>query len=143
MNQTSTAPATAADLVEIHDGARWHGVCAYDDLVAGRGVAVLLGTEQIALFKDRGGALWAVGNKDPFSGAHVLSRGLIGSRDGAPTLISPMYKQVFDLRDGRCVDEDTAPDGSPAALRVWPTRRAPQAGRATDAPFEDTTGDTP
>jgi NAD(P)H-dependent nitrite reductase small subunit len=143
MNQASTAPATAADLVEIHDGARWHSVCAYDDLVAGRGVAVLLGTEQIALFKDRAGALWAVGNKDPFSGAHVLSRGLIGSRSGAPTLISPMYKQVFDLRNGRCVDEDTAPDGSPPALRVWPVRRAPQGGRPADAPFDDMTGDTP
>lgn len=127
---TGTPVRHADAAVEIHDGERWHRVCSYGDLVPGRGVAVLLGTEQVALFKDRSGALWAVGNRDPFSGAQVLSRGLIGTRGGVPTLASPMYKQVFDLRDGRCLDEDTAPDGSPAALRVWPVRRPGPGGQA-------------
>ncbi|WP_327683439.1 nitrite reductase (NAD(P)H) small subunit [Kitasatospora sp. NBC_00458] len=130
--------------VEIHDGSRWQPVCTLDDLQPGRGVAVLLtaaaddaaadaddaadtdtgtGTGvQVALFVDRAGTLHAVDNRDPFSGAHVLSRGLLGSRGGRPTLASPMYKQVFDLTDGRCLDEDTAPDGSPAVLRLWPVR---------------------
>lgn len=79
---------------------------------------------QVALFVDRSGALYAVDNRDPFSGAHVLSRGLLGSREGRPTFASPMYKQTFDLTDGRCLDEDTAPDGTPAVLRRWPVRAA-------------------
>ncbi|MER7705354.1 nitrite reductase small subunit NirD [Kitasatospora sp. NPDC097605] len=108
--------------VEIHDGTRWQPVCALDDLQPGRGVAVLLAGHQVALFRDRSGALHAVDNRDPFSGAYVLSRGLLGSRGDRPTLASPMYKQVFDLIDGRCLDEDTAPDGSPAVLRRWPVR---------------------
>lgn len=111
------------DTVEIFDGTGWTRVCDYDELIPGRGVAVLsAGGSQVAVFRDREGELYAVDNRDPFSGAYVLSRGLLGSRGDAPTLASPMYKQVFDLRDGRCLDEDTAPDGTPAVLRVWPLR---------------------
>ncbi|MDH6577531.1 nitrite reductase small subunit NirD [Kitasatospora sp. MAP5-34] len=108
--------------VEIHDGSRWQHVCAYDDLIPGRGVAVLLDGDQVAVFRDRAGTLYAVDNRDPFSGTYVLSRGIVGSRGDTPTVASPMYKQVFDLRDGRCLDEETAPDGGRAVLRVWPVR---------------------
>ncbi|MFI6846725.1 nitrite reductase small subunit NirD [Kitasatospora sp. NBC_00085] len=119
--------------VEIHDGTRWQPVCTLDDLQPGRGVAVLLDGAQVAVFRDRTGALHAVDNRDPFSGAHVLSRGLLGSRGDRPTLASPMYKQVFDLTDGRCLDEDTAPDGSPAVLRLWPVRSSdPRATSRTE-----------
>lgn len=114
--------------VEIHDGTRWTRACPYDDLIAGRGVAVLGARgEQVAVFRDRAGALYAVDNRDPFSGAHVMSRGILGSRGDVPTVASPMYKQVFDLRDGRCLDESTAPDGTPAVLRVWPVRDSADA----------------
>ncbi|MEV0530701.1 nitrite reductase small subunit NirD [Kitasatospora sp. NPDC050463] len=120
--------------VEIHDGTRWRPVCTLDDLQPGRGVAVLLDGEQVALFRDRAGALHAVDNRDPFSGAQVLSRGLLGSRGDRPTLASPMYKQVFDLTDGRCLDEETAPDGSPAVLRLWPVRGAARAAATRPTP---------
>ncbi|MFD9006954.1 nitrite reductase (NAD(P)H) small subunit [Streptomyces sp. NPDC059582] len=114
--------------VEIFDGTQWTRACRYEDLIPGRGVTVLSArAEQVALFRDRAGTLYAVDNRDPFSGAHVMSRGLLGSRGDIPTVASPMYKQVFDLRDGRCLDEHTAPDGTPAALRVWPVRDSAEA----------------
>ncbi|MFJ9948722.1 nitrite reductase small subunit NirD [Kitasatospora sp. NPDC091207] len=119
--------------VEIHDGGRWRPVCTLDDLQPGRGVAVLLDGAQVAVFRDRAGALHAVDNRDPFSGAQVLSRGLLGSRGDRPTLASPMYKQVFDLTDGRCLDEETAPDGTPAVLRLWPVRSTPKPAGDTAA----------
>ncbi|WP_433544004.1 nitrite reductase small subunit NirD (plasmid) [Streptomyces sp. CA-294286] len=109
-------------VVEVAVGERWYTVCAYDALVPGRGVAALVDGRQIALYRDRTGAVHAVGNRDPFSGAHVISRGILGSRDGVPVVLSPMYKQAFDLRTGACLDEEEAPDGSPAALPVWPVR---------------------
>ena len=56
-------------------------------------------------------------NLDPYSGASVLSRGIVGSRQDAPTVASPMYKQVFDLRTGACLD---AQGKEPKSLRVWP-----------------------
>jgi nitrite reductase (NADH) small subunit len=36
----------------------------------------------------------------------VLSRGIVGSRGDVPTVASPLHKQVFDLRTGRCLDDD-------------------------------------
>jgi nitrite reductase (NADH) small subunit len=115
--------------VEVFDGTGWTRACDYDELTPGRGVAVLsAGGRQIAVFRDRSGEIHAVDNLDPFSGAYVLSRGILGSRAGVPTLSSPMYKHVFDLRDGRCLDEDTTPDGAPAVLRLWPTRRVALTG---------------
>ncbi|MFF4320983.1 nitrite reductase large subunit NirB [Streptomyces sp. NPDC001568] len=82
------------------------GAAADNALEPGRGRAVRLadGTEA-AVFKDRTGAVYAVGNRDPFSGADVICDGIMGSRDGAPVVTSPMHKQVFDLRTGVCLDD--------------------------------------
>jgi nitrite reductase (NADH) small subunit len=103
--------------VEILDGRSWTPVCPFEELTPGRGVAVLSAAgHQVAVFRDRAGALYAVDNRDPFSGAYVLSRGIVGSRDGVPTVASPMYKHVFDLRDGRCLD------GGDRALPTYPVR---------------------
>ncbi|MEU8892281.1 nitrite reductase small subunit NirD [Streptomyces sp. NPDC048442] len=118
----STTLEAAVEVVEVAVGDEWFTVCPYASLIPGRGVAALVGAEQIALYRDRSGTVHAVGNRDPFSGAHVISRGLLGSRDGVPVVLSPMYKQAFDLRTGVCLDDDETPDGGPAALPVWPVR---------------------
>ncbi|GAA1592245.1 nitrite reductase small subunit NirD [Kribbella hippodromi] len=80
-------------------------VCAYDVLLPERGAAALLGDVQIALFRTHAGEVFAIGNQDPFSGANVMSRGIVGSRGEVPTVASPMFKQVFDLRTGVCLDD--------------------------------------
>jgi nitrite reductase (NADH) small subunit len=80
-------------------------VCEYDVLLPERGVAALLGNVQIALFRTHDGQVFALGNQDPFSGANVISRGIVGSRGDVPTVASPMFKQVFDLRTGACLDD--------------------------------------
>ncbi|TDW70011.1 nitrite reductase small subunit NirD [Kribbella pratensis] len=89
-------------------------VCEYDVLLPERGVAALLGDVQIALFRTHDGEVFALGNQDPFSGANVMSRGIVGSRGDVPTVASPMFKQVFSLRTGECLDD---PDVS---LPVYP-----------------------
>ena len=97
--------------------AGWVRLCALTDLEVERGRAALLGDTQIALFLLHTGRVHAVANLDPYSGAHVISRGIVGTRGDAPTVASPMYKQVFDLRTGACLD----PQGKePIALQVWP-----------------------
>lgn len=86
----------------------WVPACRLDALVPGRGVAVLMPDGmQAALFLLATGELFAVGNIDPFGRAAVMSRGLVGDRDGEPTIASPLLKQVFSLRTGRCLDDDT------------------------------------
>ncbi|MFD5317744.1 nitrite reductase (NAD(P)H) small subunit [Streptomyces sp. NPDC127098] len=99
----------------------WLPVCGLAELVPGRGVAVLLPDgQQAALFLDRHGRTYAIGNRDPFSGAYVLSRGLVGSRGGSgrPFVASPLLKQRFDLTTGRCID-DPDPDRT---VPVYATR---------------------
>jgi nitrite reductase (NADH) small subunit len=83
----------------------WTAVCARDDLQPERGAAAMIGGEQVALFRAFDGTLYAIGNQDPFTGAFVLSRGLVGTRGDIPTVASPLHKQVFDLRTGACLDD--------------------------------------
>ena len=94
----------------------WTPVCVISDLEVERGRAALLGDTQIALFLLHSGRVHAVSNRDPYSGAHVISRGIVGTREDVPTVASPMFKQVFDLRTGVCIDTQGR---DAAALRVW------------------------
>ncbi|MFE2289900.1 nitrite reductase small subunit NirD [Streptomyces sp. NPDC059452] len=93
-------------------------VCDPARLTPGRGVAVLLPDGgQAALFMDRSGAVHAIGNRDPFTGAYVLSRGLLGSAaDGRPFVASPLLKQRFDLVTGVCLDDEEV------SVPVYPVR---------------------
>jgi nitrite reductase (NADH) small subunit len=82
----------------------WVPVCPVGRLTPDRGVAALVGDRAIAIFRLADGSLYAIDNVDPISGANILSRGVVGDADGTPTVASPMYKQRFDLRTGRCLD---------------------------------------
>jgi nitrite reductase (NADH) small subunit len=86
----------------------WVDVCRLDDLAVDRGACVLVAGRQVALFRvspdDR---VYAISNYDPFSSAFVLSRGIVGSRNGVTKVASPMYKQSFDLETGACLDDPT------------------------------------
>ena len=100
----------------------WVRVCAVSDLEVERGRAALLGDTQIALFllhspDGKTGRVHAVANHDPYSRATVISRGIVGTKQDAPTVASPMYKQVFDLRTGVCLDTQGK---EPESLKVWP-----------------------
>jgi nitrite reductase (NADH) small subunit len=95
----------------------WTPVCAVSVLIPGRGVAALLeNDEQVAIFLTQDGAVHALSNVDPFSGAAVLSRGLVGDLGGVPVVASPMHKQHFDLTTGVCVDDPTV------SVAVYPVR---------------------
>jgi nitrite reductase (NADH) small subunit len=84
----------------------WTVACALERLIPGRGVGVLLpGDVQAALFLLDDGTLHAVGNIDPFSGAAVMSRGLVGDRAGRAMVQSPIKKQSFAFDDGTCLDD--------------------------------------
>jgi nitrite reductase (NADH) small subunit len=80
-------------------------VCRLDQVPVERGVAALVDGEQVALFRTTDGTVRALGNRDPFSGAMVLARGIVGSRGDIATVASPMFKQVFDLASGACLDD--------------------------------------
>ena len=87
---------------------RMTAVCAVDAIPLEGGVAALVEGLPVAVFRTHSGEVFAIGNVDPFSGASVLSRGIVGSRGDLPVVSSPMYKQAFDLTTGRCLDDDSA-----------------------------------
>lgn len=96
---------------------RWVVVCRYQQLEPERGVAALVDGAQVALFRLYDGALHAIGNIDPASGAAVLSRGIVGSRGDLPIVTSPMHKQAYALRTGECLDLPGV------GVPVYPVRR--------------------
>jgi nitrite reductase (NADH) small subunit len=100
----------------------WERVCLLRDLLVERGAAALVGGVQVALFRLPDDTVRAVQQRDPFSGANVMSRGIVGTRGGVPTVAGPMYKQVFDLATGRCLDKVgfEPVDGLGADLATWP-----------------------
>jgi nitrite reductase (NADH) small subunit len=93
----------------------WVCVASTADLEPDAGVAVRLGSNQVALFLVDD-ALYAIDNLDPFSGTNVLARGIVGDRAGEPKVASPVYKQNFSLRTGICLDDPTV------SVRTWAVR---------------------
>ncbi|CAN98663.1 MULTISPECIES: nitrite reductase small subunit NirD [Sorangium] len=84
----------------------WVDVCGVEDIIPNTGVCALVGKRQIALVRvGEGEEVYAISNFDPFSKAFVLSRGIVGDKGGVPKIASPIYKQNFDLRSGRCLDD--------------------------------------
>ena len=49
------------------------------------------------------GEVFAVDNEDPATGAHVMARGITGSRGSRETIASPLHKEVYDLETGECL----------------------------------------
>ena len=82
----------------------WEDVCALEDIVPSTGVCALVDGKQVAIVRTDG-AIYAIGNFDPFSKAFVLSRGIVGDKGGVAKIASPIFKQSFDLRTGQCLDD--------------------------------------
>lgn len=113
------APASTTPVVQLRAPGGWFTVCPAELVEPGRGVAVLLPDgAQAALFRDRAGRLFAIGNVDPFTGAAVLCHGLLGAVGDRPYVASPLLKQRFDLEDGRCLDDEAV------AVARYPVREA-------------------
>ncbi len=96
---------------------QWIDVCNVDDLVADAGICAWVAQRQIAIFSlPKINGVFAVDNLDPFSGAQVLSRGMVGDLGGIPMVASPMYKQHFNLETGQCFEDQTL------RITVYPLR---------------------
>ena len=95
--------SAAFDSIESVD---WVDVCSVEDIGMDRGVCALVADRAIAVFRaSPDGALFALSNLDPFSGASVMSRGIVGSCGEIRKIASPMYKQSFDMATGICLDD--------------------------------------
>ncbi len=91
-------------------------MCHADELEPMWGEAALVGGSLVGVVLLPDGSVRAFSNTDPRTGASVMARGIVGSRAGAPTIASPLHKDVFDLVTGACATD--------AALRlpIWRVR---------------------
>jgi nitrite reductase (NADH) small subunit len=85
---------------------QWAPVCRVAELEVERGVSALVHGQSTAIFRMPDGAVFALGNHDPFDRNAVLAKGIVGSREGVPFVGSPRHRHVFDLRTGRCLDDE-------------------------------------
>ena len=86
---------------------QWTDICALEDIFPNTGVCALVNEQQIAIYRvviNGEDKVYALNNYDPFSKANVLSRGIIGDRQGVVKVASPIYKQNFSLETGECLD---------------------------------------
>ncbi|WP_019028681.1 nitrite reductase small subunit NirD [Colwellia piezophila] len=100
----------------------WRTICDSSDLVKDSGISALLLNEagieeQIAIFHlpNSEEKIYAVGNYDPIGKANVLYRGIVGCIADEPVVASPLYKQHFSLKTGKCLQEEQS-------ISVYPIR---------------------
>ena len=91
---------------------KWTYVCRVQDIVPNSGVCAKVGDRQVAVFRLVSPAgeeegVYAIDNHDPRSGANVLSRGIVGDLSGEIVVASPVYKNHFCLKTGRCVEDES------------------------------------
>lgn len=97
----------------------WITVCDLQHILPDTGVCVRHRGRQIAIFRiGSNQEVRAISNRDPFTDANVLARGIIGDRDGELKVTSPLLKQEFSLETGICFDD---PD---VRIPVYPARIA-------------------
>lgn len=95
----------------------WVSVCEFYDLTPDTGVCARVNNQQVAIFHSRRlNEVFAVSNYDPVGEANVLSRGIIGSVGDEVVVASPLYKEHYSLRTGKCLEK---PD---YAVTVYPVR---------------------
>lgn len=82
----------------------WIRVCNTNDILPYSGAAALVLGRQVAIFRLQSD-FYAISDYDPFSGAYVLARGIVGDRAGVVKVSSPIYKQSFSLLTGECLDD--------------------------------------
>lgn len=84
----------------------WHPVCRVEQLQVERGATALVHGQAVALFRLEDGSVYALGNHDPFAKASMLARGIVGRREDVPFVAPPSHRHGFDLRTGRCLDDE-------------------------------------
>lgn len=82
-------------------------VCRLAEIDVEGGVLALVDGEAVAVFRTHDDEVYALSNYDPLGRASVLARGIVGTRGGVPFVASPLHKQGYDLRTGRCLDDET------------------------------------
>ena len=84
----------------------WQPVCRVTELEVDRGASALVHGQSMAIVRTAGDVVFAVGNHDPFDHTAALAKGIVGAHDGVPFIGSTRHRHTFDLRTGRCLQDE-------------------------------------
>ena len=85
----------------------WYKAAKVSDFPENEGGCVKYKDLQVAVFRFKNTNQWyACQNLCPHKMEMVLSRGLIGDRNGIPKVACPMHKKTFSLETGENLDGD-------------------------------------
>jgi nitrite reductase (NADH) large subunit len=95
-----------AELVAQSADSGWVPVGPISRFPINRGRTVRIDHRELAVFRlNDSDAVAAIGNVDPFSGASVLARGIVGDANGTVKVASPMFKHSFALDSGVSLED--------------------------------------
>jgi nitrite reductase (NADH) large subunit len=99
------------------DGVRWVKVGRVEDFPRDGGRSIKYGKTQIAVFRFAGRDEWyACQNMCPHRREFVLSRGILGDKQGVPKVACPQHKKAFSLTSGECLS------GEEYSVEVFPVK---------------------
>lgn len=85
----------------------WIKVAKIDDIPQEGGACVKVKDEQIAIFNFTSRNEWyATENRCPHRNEMILSRGMIGDKNGEPKVACPFHKRNYSLISGKCISGD-------------------------------------
>ncbi len=95
----------------------WFKAAHVSDFPENGGACLKYKDMQIAVFNfSRRNEWYACQNLCPHRMQMVLSRGMIGSKDGEPKVACPFHKKAFSLRTGECLNSEAC------SITVFPVR---------------------
>ncbi|EDM28350.1 nitrite reductase (NAD(P)H) large subunit [Lentisphaera araneosa HTCC2155] len=97
---------------------QWHPVGKTADFPQDLGTNVKVNDKQIAIYHLTDGNWYAVQNLCPHQKRMVLSRGLVGGDFEKPTVICPLHKRSFSLKDGQLMSDNKDCDN----IKTYPVK---------------------
>lgn len=103
---------------EVMTDMKWFKVAQTDKFPKEGGIAVKYQDTEIAVFNFTSQEKWyAISNLCPHKQEMLLSRGMIGDKNGIPKVACPIHKKQFSLESGECLD-----DSSCGNVKVYPIK---------------------
>lgn len=87
-------------------GTQWVDVASVDTFPKTGALCYRHGDLQVAIYTLRKEEWYATQNLCPHQQQMVLSRGLLGDKEGTPKVACPLHKHAFDLKSGRHLGGD-------------------------------------
>ena len=95
---------------------QWKKACSIGQIKTGQKACVQFGSLQIALFHAEEELWYALQNRCTHTKQNVISRGILGDKEGELKVACALHKNQFSLTTGKCLNADLQ------ALQTYPVK---------------------